>query len=309
MSEYQPGRNSTKISTPSLEILAVRDRLLQIIREYFRQNDFLEVTTPSLVAAPAPEPHIRPVSCGAAFLRTSPELEMKIVLASGCRRIFQIGPCFRRDEQGRFHHPEFTMLEWYRTYADDRDLIADARIILQRIAHSLLESNLLSWQGIQLDLGVPWECISVREAFMQAAGWDPIEDFDENRFNTDLVERVEPWLPHDRPVLLKDYPAAAGGLARLDPDDPRVARRWELYVAGIELINACAELTDPAEYQARFDAAHRLHDQRGWEPIPENSAFLEAASHLPPCAGAALGIDRLMMLLTDQPDIHDVLIP
>ena len=296
MSEYQPGRNSTKISTPSLEVLAVRDRLLQTIREYFRQNDFLEVTTPSLVAAPAPEPHIRPVSCGAAFLRTSPELEMKIVLASGCRRIFQIGPCFREGEYGRLHRPEFLMLEWYRTHGDHLDVLLETRGLLLHTLEALVRQGVLA--NDHLGLRQPWETVTVREAFLQHAGWDPTAHFDPDRFWYDLAECVEPALPRDRPVVLTEYPTAAGTFARVHREIPQVAQRWELYIAGVEVANGCSEIISAPDQLARLQAAAARRRQQGKPVYPMPSAFLQALEDgLPPCAGVALGLDRLLMLL------------
>lgn len=288
-------------------VLGVRSKLLRGIREFFYERDFLEVETPVRVSAPALELHIDAEPAGNAFLRTSPELHMKRLLAAGQERIFQMGPCFRRGERGDRHHPEYTMLEWYRANADYNDILLDTKALITKVAIDILGGTDLVYRGKEILLSPVWERITVSDAFQRFAGWDPCVKFDADRFDLDLVEKVESQLPKDVPVVLTDYPAAAAALARLKPGSPQMAERWELYVGGLELANAYSELNDPAEQRARFEDCARQRNQLGKGAYPLDEDFLAALVNVPPSGGIALGVDRLMMLLTDSASLDDVL--
>ena len=289
-------------------VLELRARLNEAVRRFFRERDFLEVDTPVLLPANAPEAHIDALSAGPGWLRTSPELAMKRLLAAGHERIFQLGPCFRAGEHGRWHHPEFTLLEWYRAGAGYLEILADTKALLDFLARELRGTADFTWQGKPVSVAQElWEKFTVSQAFIQHAGWDPARKFDPDRFDLDLVTRVEPALPADRPVVLIDYPAPLAALARRKPDDPLRAERWELYLGGVELANAYSELTDPAEQRARFAEANALRQQRGAPAYPPDEAFLAALEHLPPSGGIALGLDRLLMILTDADSLDAVL--
>ncbi len=279
-----------------------RARLAGAVRAFFRDGGFLEVETPVRVAAPATERHIDAEPSGSRWLRTSPELHMKRLLAAGCDRIFQLGPCFRAGERGAHHHPEYTMLEWYRAGAGYLDMLEDAARLLRRAA-----GETFVYRGRTVRLAPPWEVVPVSEAFRRHAGWDPAEAWDEDRFDVDLVDKVEPALPRDAPAVLIDYPAPAAALARLKPGDALRAERWELYVAGIELANAYTELTDPAEQRARFAACAQARAAAGKPAYPLDEAFLAALARMPPAGGVALGFDRLAMLLADAPSLDGVI--
>lgn len=293
-------------------VLEIRSRLLHATRSFFHERGFLEVETPVRLRAPALEAHIDPEPSGDHWLRTSPELHMKRLLAAGHEKIFQLGPCFRRGERGDRHHPEFTMLEWYRAHADYTDILADTKALLAHLAGAAdrldrAESSELTYQGRKISLLPRWERITVRDAFMQWAGWDPVAQWDEDRFNLDLVEKVEPSLPRDVPVVLTDYPTPAAALARRKPDHPEVAERWELYIGGLELANAYSELTDPVEQRARFEEAARVRRARGKDVYPLDEDFLSALERMPPSGGIALGFDRLVMLFADVPTLDYVI--
>ncbi len=293
---------------PPLRNLAVRSHALDAIRGFFRAGAFIEVETPVRIPAPALELHIDAPSAGPdAWLRTSPELHMKRLLAAGCERIFQLGPCFRAGERGRRHNPEFTMLEWYRAGAGYRDILADCEGLVRHVAAAVIGSTRLVYRGVAIDLAAPWMRLTVREAFRRHAGWDPVAAYDPDRFDLDLVNLVEPALPRDRPCVLLDYPAPAAALARLKPDDPAVAERWEVYLGGLELANAYGELVDAPAQRVRFEACAEARRRLGKEVYPLDEPFLRALeSGLPPCGGIALGVDRLVMLLCDTDDIADV---
>jgi elongation factor P--(R)-beta-lysine ligase len=287
--------------------LELRCRVLQTMRSFFLDEGFLEVQTPLLTNAPAPEPHIEAVQAeGGRFLITSPELYMKRLLAAGYEKIFQITPVFRGEEYGRFHHPEFTLLEWYRLNANYKSLQQDCQSLLQTICDSLNRSSGWTYQGHRLEVSGRWQTCTVKEAFERFAGWEPQIGADADRFDRDMVEKVEPHLGFPSPCILTDYPADQAALARLKPEDPSVAERFELYWAGRELANGFSELTDAREQRDRFEAVLEMRKQLGRAPYPLPEKFLQSLPHLQPCAGIALGVDRLVMLLADADRLDEV---
>ena len=285
-----------------------RAAMVRALRAALDEGGFVEVETPVRIPAPANEPHIRPPASGRAFLRASPELQMKRLLAAGLGRLYQIGPCFREGERGDRHAPEFTMLEWYRAPGGWEDVLRDAERLVLSAAAALHGAGAarVPFRGGSLDLAAPWERVPVREAYRRWAGWDPVEDWDAERFDLNMALKVEPALPRDRAVVLFGYPAQAASLARLSPEDPRVAERWELYLGGMEIANAFGELADPAEQRRRFEAARDEKIACGETPMPLDEDFLADLARMPPAGGAALGVDRLAMVLLDAPDIDSV---
>lgn len=281
--------------------------MLRAIRGFFLDNGFIEVETPVLVDFPALELNIDAERTSAGYLRTSPELAMKKMLAAGYERIFEVGPCFRRGERGSLHNPEYTMLEWYRAHAGYMDVLADARTLICRIAQDVLGSTRITHAGNDIELDGEWQTMTVAEAYTRFAGWNPVAEFDQERFDLDLVSKVEPALSRSRPVVLMDYPADVAALARLKPDNEAVAERWELYVGGVELANAFGELTDADEQRARFETCSLERRSQGREAYAIDEEFMEALEEMPASAGVALGIDRLLMLLTDSRSLDDVL--
>lgn len=279
--------------------LRLRAGILHLIRDWFHRHDFVEVETPIRIPCPALELHIDAIASESAYLRTSPELHMKRLLAEGLENIYQMGPCFRAGESGPRHHPEYCMLEWYRTHADYRGILDDTVSLVRH----LCPSGSLDYQGQSIDVEAPWHILRVSQAFQDHAGWNPAADFDANRFDLDLVEKVEPGLPKDRPVVLIDYPAPVAALSRLKPEDSRLAERWELYIAGVELANAYSELTDPVEQRARFEACAKQREYMEKPVYPLDEKFLHSIERMPPCGGIALGVDRLVMLLADVTDL------
>jgi len=284
----------------NLAALEIRARVLRQLRAFFDARGFVEVETPVRIAAPAPEPHI---DCPAAiarpdaaalvrptFLRASPELQMKKLLSAGMTRIYQIGPCFREGERGRRHSPEFTMLEWYRASADYLDILADMEAVLAEIFDL---NGLNGFKALRL---------TVREAYLRWAGWDPFVAWDAERFDFDMATKIEPNLP-DGPLFLMDYPPQAASLAKLRGN---VAERWELYVNGLELANAFTELTDPAEQRQRFEEARAERRRLDEADYPLDESFLDALARMPPAGGVALGVDRLVMLVCGVDDISTI---
>lgn len=279
---------------------------IKAIRDYFDGEGFVEVDTPVRIPAPANEPHIIPPASGEWFLRASPELQLKRLLAMGFTKLYQIGPCFRQGESGEKHSPEFTMLEWYRANATYMDILEDMQRYVVAAAIAVNGSAVVEREGTTIDLAAPWEIITVQEAMKKFAGWDPLEEFDQDRFDFDMALKIEPQLPKDRVVVLMDYPAQAAALARLSPRDSRVAERWEAYAFGIELCNAFGELVDPVEQRERFIAARAEKLACGETPMPLDEDFLSTLGSMPPSGGAALGVDRLIMVLTGATSINKV---
>jgi lysyl-tRNA synthetase class 2 len=284
-----------------------RALVYDLTRAFFRERGFLEVETPTRMPAPAPERHITPYPSEHWFLATSPELHMKRLLAAGYDRIFQLSRCFRKGERGRQHNPEFTMLEWYRLGGDFRQMIDDTEELVVTLVNRIQDRASISYQGHDIDLTRPWQRLTVREAFLSAAGWDPIAQPDSSRFDTDFAMKVIPGLPKNRPAVLTSYPAATASLARLSRDEPGTAERAEVFIGGLELANAYSELNDCQEQARRFAGdIESIRRERGQEmPLPDR--FLETLNHLPDCGGIALGMDRLVMLLCDAGSIDDVL--
>ncbi|MBI5657256.1 MAG: EF-P lysine aminoacylase GenX [Geobacter sp.] len=286
--------------------LMERSRIMQAIRQYFEAGGFLEVETPLRIPAPAPESHIDAVPSGDWFLQTSPELCMKRLLASGYERLFQICRCWRDGERGRLHIPEFTMLEWYRAEGDYTDLMADCEGLIRSAAACVEKRPFLVVNGAEVGLDPPWERLTVREAFLRHAGCTMEEALAADTFDELMVAAIEPHLGMETPTLLCDYPAERAALARLKAADPTVAERFELYIAGIELANGFSELTDAVEQRRRFDEEETFRRSQGRIPYPEPARFLEALPSMPPSAGIALGLDRLVMVLLDAASIDAV---
>jgi lysyl-tRNA synthetase class 2 len=287
--------------------LGIRAAVIRSIRRFFDALGYLEVETPVLLTTPALELHIDAIPAGRGHLRTSPELHMKRLLAGGCSKIYQIGACFRHGEQGRFHSPEFTMLEWYRTNTDYLGILDEAHALLTAVCRDVHGGASLAYRGQRIAVAGAWEHLTVAEAFVRSAGWDPIASYDPDRFDLDLIEKVEPAFPADRPTVLLDYPAQAAALARCRPGRVPVAERWELYIGGLELANAFTELTDAAEQRRRFEACAAERRARNRDVYALDEEFLAALERgMPSAGGIALGIDRLAMLMCDAASIEEV---
>lgn len=281
--------------------------IYQVIRDYFNGQGFLEVETPVRSPAIAPEKTIIPVMSEGWFLSISPELYMKRLLAASYDKIFQFSRCFRKEERGRHHNPEFTLLEWYRSGNKYERMMQDTEQLIIKIARELGCGDTIQYRGNTIDLKPPWTRITISEAYKKLAGWDPVVHPDERRFDDDMVFKIIPNLDTHRPIFLIDYPAPMASLARLKPDNPLVAERAEVFIGGLELANAYSELKDKEEQEARFqeEIAIIKREQNRIAPMPEK--FLEAISNMPECAGIALGMDRLVMLFCDTDSIAEVM--
>lgn len=262
------------------EILQKRAEVLRKVRAFFDERGFIEVETPVRIPAPANEAFLEPPPSGKCWLRTSPELHMKRLLAHGAGKIYQMGPCFRASEIGRRHNPEFTLLEWYRPGESLAALYDDVAALVSAVLGKTLHP----------------QHVAVAEQYQRVAGWNPLAQWDEDRFDEDMALKIEPSLPQNGLVYLVDYPAPAAALAQLKPGDPRVAERFEAYLDGMEIANGYGELVDATEQRARFEATVAMRQARGLPTYPIDEDFLADLPAMPPAAGIALGIDRLVMI-------------
>ena len=326
MTDWRPDRLSRR-----LPYLQARARLQAALRGWFAREGFVEVETPILQVAPGAEVHLTGFATDwelpdgeerERWLHSSPELAMKKLLSGGIPKLFQFARVFRNAEGSALHHPEFTMLEWYRAGAGYETIMDDCAALL-----ALTGVEELRWEGKVCDPRAAPERLTVAEAFERYAGvalFDTIgspeklsrasgvdmhagDSWDDMFFRV-MFDKIEHRLGVGRVTILCEYPIGMAALARAKPGDPRVAERFELYACGVELANAFGELTDPAIQRARLkadmDEKERLYGVR-W---PVDSDFLAALDHgLPDCAGIALGFDRLVMLATGATRIEDVL--
>ncbi len=311
--------------------LLERAALLRRMRDWFHGQGFVEVETPALQVSAGMEVHVATFAAElsepggrsrALRLHTSPEIAMKKLLVAGEPRLFQFARVFRNGERSATHHPEFTLLEWYRAGAGWRDLIPDCEALLA------LAGPELRWNGRRVATAAPFERLSVAAAFRDRLGLDVLaadraglaaacreegleperEDSWEDLFFRLFLNRIEPHLGLERPTVLHGWPARMAALARIDADDPRTAERFEIYVGGLELANAFGELTDAAEQRRRFEAAARERRALHGDDLPIDEDFLSALEHgMPASAGIALGFDRLAMLAVGADRIEDAL--
>ena len=299
----------------NVEILKERAKIVSAIRRFFDDQGFVEVETAVRIPAPAPEEHIDcPPVVGGGYLRASPELQMKKLLAGGMDRIYQIGPCFREGEKGSRHTPEFTMIEWYRRKADYLDIRNDLEILVSR----LFAGNREQGTGNRLDLSTSqllnFSTLKVRDAYRDHAGWDPWTEWDQDRFDFDMATKIEPAIKSiGGGVFLMDYPPQAASLAKLSrpskhPNLPdfSYAERWEFYWDGLELANCFTELCDRDEQLKRFEKAKDARKLLKESDYPLDYEFIDSLSRIEHAAGVALGIDRLVMILTQTKEISAV---
>jgi elongation factor P--(R)-beta-lysine ligase len=299
----------------------IREKVIDTIRSFFKEQNFHEVFTPVLVPIPSIEPNLEVFSTELhtakgvkrkAFLIMSPEFSIKKLLAAGIGNCFEITKCFRNEEEvSPLHNPEFTMLEWYRTAADYRDVMKDFEgLFCQIIMKINPETNLSKWeyQGETYDLSLPWPRISFEEAFAKYAGLK-IEEVPDSDFYQIFFNEIEPKLRESkRPAIIYDYPISQASLARKKESDPRFAERFEVFLAGVELGNCFSELTDAVEQKKRFESDLAERRKLGKTDYPIDTDLIEALKEgLPTVSGIAVGVDRLIMLATDVSSISETL--
>lgn len=294
-----------------------RARLLAAIRGFFAERGVLEVETPILARAGNSDPNIHSLATDGPrkrYLRTSPEYAMKRLLASGLANIYEVGRVFRAGEKGQYHNPEFTMVEWYRSGMGYLELAAE---VLQLVRHC----------GAAAFAGWSERRVSYRDLFREHLGLDPFYCSETELANCAaergiragplehlqwldllLAEVVQPAMPGECLTVLYDFPPEQAALARIRPDDPPLAERFEVFLGPLELANGYQELTDPDEQLRRFERENRLREIRGEEPVPLDTRLIDALrQRLPECSGVALGVDRLLMSILKLERIEAVL--
>ncbi len=322
-------------------MLRARGRIVSALRNHLEERDFVEVETAVLQRSPGNEAHLHAFATelvapsGAQsrlYLHTSPEFACKKLLAAGERRIFEFSRVFRNRERGALHHPEFTMLEWYRV-GEPHTAVMDDCLSFLRIAAETTGTKSFAFRGRAADPFAEPERLTVTEAFARHAGIDLMATLDQGASDRDafaaqasaagirlghddtwsdifsrvLVERIEPHLGNGRATLLTEYPAVEAALARRKPSDPRVAERFELFVCGVELANGFGELTDPDEQRIRLEAEMDKKERVYGERYPIDEEFLAALARMPDACGCALGFDRLAMLATGASRVDQVI--
>ncbi len=330
---WQPENHTSRRPT-----LLMRGKILAALRAFFSAREFIEVETPALQVSPGMEPHIGSLGVDLAepfgtarqrlYLHTSPEFAMKKLLAAGEKRIFQIAHCWRDGERSPLHHPEFTMLEWYRAEEGYEALMADCGALLSASAWAI-DAHAFRHAGRECNPFTAPTRLSVAQAFGLYCEFDLLatlgsrdaladelrkrglhvgaSDSWEDLFHRAMLEKVEPQLGIGAATILYDYPLPLAVNARPSAKDPRVAERFEMYICGVELANGCTELADADEQRRRFEADAALKEKLYGTRVPVDEDFLAALAIMPPASGIALGFDRLVMLAAGAERIDDVL--
>lgn len=283
-----------------------RAKIIQSIRKFFIERGYLEVETPYLLPLVSPEAHIDPVACGSWFLHTSPELCMKRLLSAGYEKIFQICHCWRQGERGSRHIPEFTMLEWYKKGVDYKELMKETEELIIDVYDSFSPFKKIYYQNKEIDISIPWERISVEEAFNRFGKIRLKEALEKDIFDEVMVEKIEPELGVKKPTFIYDYPIERASFSKAKTGDPSFAERFELYIGGVEIANGFSELTDPQEQRRRFEIENNIRKNRSKFTIPIPERFLEEISQMSQSSGIALGIDRLVMVFLDKDSIDKI---
>ncbi len=322
----------------SPQIAISRAKIIREIRNFFEKQNFIEVETPILTTIPGMEPHLTPFETKLnlppnissskkqipLYLNTSPELQMKKLLGRGFSKIFQLTKTFRNTEiGGPLHNPEFTMLEWYRTKADYKDIMKDCENLIKSIIKKLKIDP-------KLNLQKPWPRKSVNELFIEHCKIDLLQnttftkfkatakkfDYDTNGCSTwdDIffklfLNHIEPNLPKNRPIFIYDYPASQAALAKISAKNSFFAQRFELYINTVEIANAFSELIDAKEQRKRLIEEQKLRKKLKKTVFDIDEEFLASLESITyPCAGIALGVDRLIMLLLNKKSIEETLL-
>jgi lysyl-tRNA synthetase class 2 len=326
----EPSTEVARMSRARIDNVFARATALDALRATFAARGFVEVETPLRVPAPGLELHLDAIAAGDdSWLVTSPELQMKRLLAAGLERIYQVCRCFRGGEVGHHHATEFTMVEWYRGWDDIGAIVDDTEALVASVVAAVRGAPIARAGGRDIDVAPPWPRMTVRDAMARWAGVDVVGDEPtgelaskiaragidvgdaavwDDLFHAAFVARVDPAIAAlDRPLWLVDWPAPLAALARAKPGDARVAERVEAYVGPIELANGFGELVDPVEQRARFERDRTNRRLTGRPVYPVDEKFLGALREgLPPSAGIALGFDRLVMIATGADQIRDV---
>lgn len=305
--------------TAALQTLKQKARMLHNIRAFFAERNVLEIDTPSIsktaVTDPQLESFVTHFQNQQYFLHTSPEFHMKRLLAAGSGDIYQLAKVFRNDEKGRHHNPEFTLLEWYRLGFDHFQLMGEIEILLTHIMPKKIQHfQRISYQHAfisQLQIDPLTATVSELKHSAQQHHIETPQGMSNNKdlwLDWLMIEKIAPSFKKNTFTFLYNYPASQASLARLDKNDARIANRFELFFGELELANGFYELTDAQEQKQRFEKDNEIRAQHNQKIMPIDNNLIDALnSGLPNCAGVAIGIDRLLMLLTNTTDIKHVM--
>lgn len=334
MSNWSELKNNPQLK----KIYDTRIEIIKLIREFFWSRDFVETDTPIAVKYPGQEPYLNPVPVTFFdpigkpenfYLHTSPELSMKKLLAAGYQKIFQIVKCFRNNESfGGTHNTEFTMIEWYRSPGKYQDIMDDTENLFKFVGEKLGRQT-VKYNGKEIDISKKWERLSMKEVwqkYLQVNLDDYLELEQIKKFANDrgymiddnyeyediffkiFLNEIERNLGSEIPIFVYDYPACMSSMSRLCSHDSRYAERFELYMGGLELVNAFGELTDAKDQWQRLEQDRELRVKLGKEVWPVDNDFISALeSGIPPAGGVALGVDRMVVLFTGAKDINEVI--
>lgn len=316
------------LPSADIELLQLRASIIQTIRQFFTARNLLEVETPILSQAGVTDIHLfcfktffigpeislekQGLSGIPLYLQTSPEFHMKRLLAIGSGSIFQISKAFRNEESGRFHNPEFTLLEWYQVDFDHFQLMDEMEKLLQLVLNCG-RAKRLTYQQVFMDLlNIDPLSAQVEQLIEAGSGLNlgevlTLETDKDTILQLLFCVAIEPVISQEQPCFVYDFPASQAALARISSEDHRVAERFEVYYKGIELANGFHELSDGAEQLKRFEKDNLLRKQHSLPEMPIDKRFIDSLENLPDCAGVALGIDRLIMLALGKDHINDVL--
>jgi lysyl-tRNA synthetase class 2 len=307
----------------SISTLKKRSLILQKIRQFFVERDVLEVDTPALGHATVTDQHLhsfetqlnhpsKPVA-STLYLQTSPEFAMKRLLCAGSGAIYQLCKSFRNEEVGRFHNPEFTMLEWYRP-GFDHDQLMDEIDDLIKIVLGTQNATRITYQNAfktYLDCDPLLATLEQLKILANQHGYQALAKNETNKDTLLMLlfsQHVEPYIGQEQPCFVTDFPASQAALANISRANPLVAERFELYFRGTELANGFNELLDTQEQRTRFEQDNLKRQNNGLAPMPIDQHFLAALQHgLPQCSGVALGVDRLIMLALNCEKIEQVI--
>lgn len=321
------------------KIQVKRARILDLIREFFKDRGFLEVQTPILVKIASLEPYLNPIPVyfedeknrrHKGYLITSPEYSLKKLLAAGFENIFEVTRAFRGNEAfGGIHNPEFSILEWYRVHSDYHEIIKDTENLIYFLAKKLLRKNYISFQGEKIDVSLPWPRMTVKQAFKKFSGIDLdktknlayfkkivrdkgyfiSKNADQSElFYTIFLNEIEPRFSKNQPMIIYDYPLYQAALARRKSKTSFYAERFEVFITRMEICNGFSELLDWKEQEARFKAEQEVKKRLKKEVISIDESLINALkSDIPASAGNGLGVERLEMLLLDIEDINELL--
>lgn len=324
-------------------IIKLRSKIFDLVRIFFKKRGYLEVETPLLIPHPDPSYYTEvfetsKINGKRSFLSTSPEYYMKKLIPLGFQKIFQICKAFRNPKEiGPFHNPEFTILEWYRVNASYKDLFIECEQLVNFLCQEIFTKpkknkrlkNFIKYQNILIDLNPPWLKFSLKMLFEKYAdiNLDEFLDFKkakkiaqkkdykiekdttcEQIFHQIFLNEIEPKLPKSKPVILFEYPAFLAEGARLKNSNPLYAERFEFYIGGLEIGNGYSELTDWREQEKRFKQSLKTRKRKKMKIFAYDKEFIEVLkSNFPPCAGMAIGLDRLIMLFVNAKKIDEVL--